>query len=66
MKAIFLIMAILAVSMLFLGCTQAPAEVRISNESDAAQAITDVGTDLSGISSALDDIDETLADTNSP
>jgi len=63
MKAwILLIGAVLLVGML-LGCTQPDTNpTKVTTESEAIKVTTDVSSDLSGINSALSDIDNTLTD----
>jgi PBP1b-binding outer membrane lipoprotein LpoB len=61
--AVIIAMLVLAASMLFFGCTQTTNQV--TNEKDASKAIADVGTDLSGVSQSLGEIDQALSDTNS-
>lgn len=63
---IVLVMVLLAISMLFFGCTQLTSTTKVTSESDASKTLTDVGTDISGISQSLNDIDKTLTDTNTP
>lgn len=63
---IVLVMVLLAISMLFFGCTQLTSTTKVTSESDASKTLTDVGTDISGISQSLNDIDQSLTDTNTP
>ncbi|MFA6269286.1 MAG: hypothetical protein WCW13_04480 [archaeon] len=64
MKAtVLVIVLVLLVSMLFFGCTQ--TEQKITTPKAASAAIVDVGTDISGISESLGEIDKSLSDTNS-
>lgn len=66
MRAIALVLIVLiAVSILFSGCVQPTTNVKVTNDTQASNTIADVGTDISGISQSLDDIDNTLSDTNS-
>jgi PBP1b-binding outer membrane lipoprotein LpoB len=59
---------ILIVTMLLLGCigggedANITEEFKVSNQSEANQAIIDVSTDLSGISNSFDEINENLVD----
>ena len=62
MKAwIVIIGAVLLVGLL-LGCTQTDTTAKVTNNSEAIATTTDVSTGLSGINSALSDIDNTLTD----
>lgn len=66
MKTIVLgVMLLLIISMLFFGCTQT-SEQKITNDSEASDAIIDVGTDVSGITQSLNEINDTFTDTNNP
>jgi len=40
--------------------------IKITSDSQAKSTITDIGTDLSGISNTLDNLGGTLTDTNHP
>jgi peptidoglycan hydrolase CwlO-like protein len=61
-KMIALVFVVLLVFSMF-GCTQPPAvDEKITNEADAQKAISDVGSDLGGISNTLEDIDSQLVE----
>lgn len=63
---IVLAMVVLAISMIFFGCTGIQPTPKVTSDSEASKALVDVGTDISGISQSLNSIDKTLIDTNSP
>ena len=63
---IVLAMVVLVLSLLFFGCTQGVTKTTVTSESDASKTLTDVGTDISGISQSLNEIDQSLTDTNTP
>lgn len=66
-KRIVIGLTLLVTVALLFGCTSGGGEaVKINSNADAAKAINDVGTDLSGISNTLDDVDTAFTDTNSP
>jgi peptidoglycan hydrolase CwlO-like protein len=57
--AAIIIFSLILVSMLFFGCTG--SEQKIDSKAAANEALTDVGTDLSGINNSLEDIDNTIS-----
>jgi outer membrane lipoprotein-sorting protein len=62
-KIVLVIMGILAISMLFFGCI-APGTNQITTEKDAAKAVADISSDLTGIKNSLNEVDNTLTDQN--
>jgi outer membrane lipoprotein-sorting protein len=54
----------LIITMLLSGCVQEDTlgENKITSQSEVEQTINDVGTDLSGISNSLDEINQTLTE----
>lgn len=67
-KAIILVMAVLIAGVIiFSGCTQVASEgaTKITSDKDAAKAVADIGSDISGIKNSLNEVDNTLTDQNS-
>jgi len=67
-KTVILVIAVLAVcAMLFSGCvTPTAGGTNITTDKDAAKAVADISTDISGISNSLNEIDSTFTDQNTP
>ena len=61
-KLIGIVLIVLLLFSLF-GCTNPVTENKIANEADVQKAVSDVGTDLGGISNALDNIDSELVES---
>ena len=71
MKKIIAILILISVVVLVIGCT-APEDINtpagddnftVNTAAEANNAVGDIGTDLSGISDSLDDIDDTLTES---
>ena len=69
-KVIFTLVILIIALTIFFGCTTAGTDsnvstpVKINSPIEANEAINDVSTDISGISNLLDEIDNTLTDSN--
>jgi hypothetical protein len=67
--AVFLVLLV-ASSFLLFGCTSGGTDtntqVKITTADQANKTVGDVSSDISGISNSLDQIDQTLTDTNTP
>jgi len=65
-----LLVALFVCSVFLLGCTQGGIDtntsVKITSADQANKTVGDVSSDISGISNSLDQIDQTLTDTNAP
>jgi hypothetical protein len=66
MKKILVILVLVVLIVGLIGCTgetpPAGDDVTVNTLAEADDVIGDIGTDLSGISDSLDDIDSTLTD----
>ena len=58
-----LILLLFIGTILFSGCYQT-TQTTITNDKEAAKAISDISTDLSGIKNSLNEVDQTLTDQN--
>ena len=56
-----IIVAVIGVGFVMMGGGLGPGAVSITSDAQAKSTVTDVGTDISGISNTLSEIDQTLS-----